>query len=207
MQSQLPQSQLPQSRKIRWNRLAILVAGVLGVLSVCCAGGVVLAPNLRRIVQATLWKTDTRLAAQAAHEMVDYDLPPNYQELKVLSVQDKAVQVIIANRARPGDMIYLESVQDGIFAEDEWQASYETRLAREMGDRRYNTRASGTQPAAVRGQPAMLRLFEGPDENGRAVRQVVCGFSGKNGDVLLAIVAGQDSWDQAMVDNFIRSIR
>ncbi len=200
------QSQLSQSPKIRWSRLAILVAGVLGVLSACCVGLVVLAPNLRRIVQAPFWKTDTQLAAQAAHEMVDYDLPPNYQELKVLSVQDQAVEVIIANRAQPGDMIYLESVQDGIFAEDEWQASYETRLAREMGDRRYNTRASGTQPATVRGQPATLRLFEGTDETGRPIRQVVCGFGGKNGDVLLAIVAGQDHWDQAMIDSFLRSI-
>jgi len=196
-----------QSRKIRWNRLVILIAGVLGVLLLCCIAVSALAPNLRRIIQAPLWKTDAPLAAQAAHKMLDYDLPPDYQELKVLTVQGQDAAVIMAHRERPGDMIYIERVQDGIFADDEWRASYETRLAREMGVRRYNTQTVGTQKTTIRGQPTTLRLLEGTDENGRRIRQVVCGFSGKSGDVLLAIVAGQETWDQAMIDDFLQSIR
>ncbi len=65
----------------------------------------------------------------------------------------------------------------------------------------------GTQKTTVRGQPVTLRLFEGTDENGRQVRQVVCRFAGKSGDVLLGIVASRESWDQAMVDGFLGSIR
>jgi len=76
-----------------------------------------------------------------------------------------------------------------------------------MGVRRYNTQAVGTQQMTVRGQPTTLRLFEGTDENGRKIRQVVCGFSGKSGDLLMAMVASQDTWDQAMVDRFLQSIR
>jgi len=201
------QSRLPQSRKIRWNRLAILIAGVLGVLLVCCVGVAVLAPNLRRIMQAPLWKTDTQLAAQAARKMLDYDLPPDYQELKVLNVQGQDAAVIIAHRDRPEDMIFVEHMQDGIIANDEWRASYETRLSREIGVRRYNTQAVGTQQTVVRGQPTTLRLFEGTDDNGRKIRQVVCSFAGKSGDVLMAIVANRDTWDQALVDRFLQSIR
>jgi len=201
------QSRLPQSRKIRWNRLVILIAGVLGVLLVCCIAVAALAPNLRRIIQAPLWKTDTQLAAQAAHKMLDYDLPPGYQESKVLSVQGQDAAVIIAHRERPEDMIFMEHVQEGILANDEWRASYETRLSREIGGRRYNTQAVGTLKATVRGQPTTLRLFEGTDENGRKIREVVCGFSGKSGDLLMAMVASQGTWDQAMVDRFLQSIR
>jgi len=195
------------SRKIRWNRLAILIAGVLGVLLVCCAGVAALAPNLRRIIQAPLWKTDAQLAAQAAHKMFDYDLPPDYRESQVLTIRGEDAAVIIAHRERPGDMIYIEGTMEGIIGNDEWRASYETRLSREMGGRRYNTQATGTQKATVRGQPTTLRLFEGTDENGRKIRQVVCGFSGKSGDLLMAIVAAQETWDQAMVDRFLQSIR
>jgi hypothetical protein len=201
------QSRLPQSRKIRWNRLAILIAGVLGVLLLCCIGVSALAPNLRRIIQAPLWKTDAVLAAQAAHKMLDYDLPPDYQESRVLIIQNQDAAVIMAHRERPGDMIFIEGVMDGIIANDEWRASYETRLSREMGMRRYNTQTVGTQKTTVRGQPTTLRLLEGTDENGRKIRQVVCGFSGKSGDLLLAIVATQETWDQAMVDRFLQSIR
>jgi len=196
-----------QSRKIRWNRLVILIAGVLGVLLVSCIVVAALAPNLRRIIQAPMWKTGTQLAAQAAHKMLDYDLPPDYQEIKVLNVQGQDAAVIIAHRERPGDMIFIEQVTEGIISNDEWRASYETRLAREMGMRRYNTQMVGTQKTTVRGQPTTLRLFEGTDENGRKIRQVVCGFSGKSGDLLLAIVATQETWDQAIVDRFLQSIR
>jgi len=196
-----------QSSRIRWNRLAILVVGVFGVLLLCLVGVSVLAPNLRRIIQAPYWKTDAQLAAQAAHKMLDYDLPPDYQESKVLTIRGQDAAVIMAHRERPEDMIFIEGVLDGIIANDEWRARYETRLAREMGTRRYDTQTVGTQETTIGGQPTTLRILEGTDENGRQVRQVVCGFSGKSGDVLLGIVAGQDSWDQAMVDSFLQSIR
>ena len=196
-----------QSSRIRWNRLAILVVGVFGVLLLCLVGVSVLAPNLRRIIQAPYWKTDAQLAAQAAHKMLDYDLPPNYQELKVLTIQGQDTAVIIADRERPEDLIFIEEVVEEIIANDQWRAKYETRLAREMGARRYDTETVGTQETVIRGQPTTLRILEGTDENGRMVRQVVCGFSGKSGDILLAIVAGRDSWDQAMVDSFLQSVR
>jgi hypothetical protein len=196
-----------QLRKIRWNRLVILIAGVLGMLLVCCIGVAALAPNLRRIIQAPFWRTDTQLAAQAARKMIDYDLPLDYQESQVLNIQGQDAAVIMAHRERPGDVIFIEGVLDGIIANDEWGASYETRLSREMGLRRYNTQQVGTQQTTIRGQPTTLRFFEGTDENGRRIRQVVCGFSGKSGDVLLAIVAGQETWDQAMIDGFLQSVR
>ena len=201
------QSKLSQSRKIRWNRLVILIAGVLGVLLVCCIGVAALAPNLRRIMQAPLWKTDAQLAAQAAHQMIDYDLPPDYQESQVLNIQGQGAAVIIARRERPEDMIFIEQVTEGIIGNDEWGPSYETRLSREIGLRRYNTQQVGTQQTTIRGQPTTLHLFEGTDENGRKIRQVVCGFTSKSGDVLLGIVARQETWDQAMVDRFLQSIR
>ena len=196
-----------QPRKIRWNRLVILIVGVLGVLLVSCIVVTALAPNLRRIIQAPMWKTDAQLAAQAARTMLDYDLPPGYQESQVLSVQGNAAAVIISHRERPGDMIFIEHVTEGILGNDEWRANYETRLSREMGLRRYTTQQVGTLETTVRGQPTTLRLFEGTDENGRKIRQVVCGFGGKSGDLLMAIVAGQDTWDQAMVDRFLQSVR
>jgi hypothetical protein len=196
-----------RSRKIRWKRVVILIAGVLGVLLLCVIVVSLLAPNLRRILQAPFWKTDAQLAAQAAHKMFDYDLPPNYQELKVLTIRGQDAAVIIAHREQPEDMIVAEGVMDGIIAVDEWRARYETRLAREMGGHRYDTETVDTQETVIRGQPTTLRILEGTDENGRQVRQVVCAFSGKSGDILLGIVAGRDSWDQAMVDTFLQSIR
>lgn len=196
-----------QPRKIRWSRLAILVAGVLGVLLSCVIVGSMLAPNLRRILQAPYWKTDAQLATQAAHKRFNYDLPPNYQELKVLTIRGEDEAVIMAHRDQSEDFIFIEAVLEGTIANNEWRTKAETRLAREMGGHRYDVQTVGTQETVVRGQPTTLRILEGTDENGRLVRQVVCGFSGKSGDILMGIVAGQDAWDQAMVDDFLQSIR
>lgn len=194
-------------RSIRWNRVMIVAASVAGMLLVCCVGVWALAPNLRRIISAPFWKTDSQLTSQAAHRFVDYDLPPNYQELTVLAWQDQYVAVIIAHRERPGDMIFMGGVTEGIIDVEEWRIRYEESLSREMADRRYDTQLTGTQQVTIRGQPTTLRLFEGTDESGRRVRQVVCAFSGKSGDMLLGIVAGRDTWDQSMVDSFLQSIR
>jgi hypothetical protein len=195
------------SHKIRWRRLAILAAGVLGVLLLSVIGIVLLAPNLRRIIQAPYWKTDTQRAAEAAHSMMNYDLPMDYRELAVLTIRGQDAAVIVAHRERPEDLIFVETVMDGILANESWRNRYETRLAREMGRRRYLTQTVATQEAVVRGQPTTLRILEGTDESGRQVRQVVCGFTGKSGDVLLGIVMGLDTWDQPMVDEFLQSIR
>ncbi len=105
-----------QPRKIRWNRLVILIAGVLGVLLLLCVGVTALAPNLRRIIQAPYWKTDAQLAAQAAHKRFDYDLPPNYQELKVLTMGGEDAAVIITHRDQPEDFVFIEGVLEGTIA-------------------------------------------------------------------------------------------
>lgn len=196
-----------QARKIRWNRVAIVVASIFGVLLLVCIVMWALAPNLRRILQAPYWKTNTDLAAQAARKMIDYDLPANYQELKVLTIENQDAAVVIADRTRPGNIIFIERMQEGIVGVDEWRTRYEENLSKEMGEYRFNTRTISTQKTTVRGQPVTLRLIEGTNESGRRVRQVVCGFAGKSGDLLLAVVAGEDSWDQTLVDNFLRSIR
>ncbi len=88
-----------------------------------------------------------------------------------------------------------------------WRTQYENNLSKEMGNQRYNTKAVATYQTTIRDQPTTLRVFEGSDEAGRKVRQVVCAFRAKSGDMLLAIVAGQDTWDQSLVDNFVQSIR
>ncbi len=196
-----------QPRRVRWNRVIIVFAGAFAVLAVCCIGVWALAPHLRRIIQAPFWKTDPQLAAQAAHRFIDYDLPLNYQELKVLHIQDSDAAVVITHRERPGDLIFLGSVLEGVIGVEDWRTRSERDLSSEMADHRYNTHVVATDQRTIRGQPTTLLFFEGSDESGRNVRQVVCAFKGKAGDMLLAIVAGQDTWDQPTVDQFLQSIR
>jgi len=45
------------------------------------------------------------------------------------------------------------------------------------------------------------------DQNGVAIRQQVCLFESRTGELMLIFAASQASWNQEMVDTFIRSVR
>ncbi len=192
------------SKKIRWNRVLMLLGGTAALLLVCCVGVLLLAPNIRRTINAPFWNTDVRVAAQAAHRMLEYELPPNYQETRALTVQQDAAIVIIADRAEPRNLIAMQSVPGD--ETSAWQSTYEERWSREIGDHTYDTRRVSSHNVMIRGQEHPVRILEGTDEGGRKIRQAACVLSGKSGNVLVVVVGGQDTWDQEMVDAFFASI-
>jgi len=59
----------------------------------------------------------------------------------------------------------------------------------------------------IRGEENTLTVYEGKEGSGSAFRQVSVPFQGKSGTALLVIAGDAGTWDQAMVDNFIASIR
>ncbi len=122
------------SKRIRWNRVAILLVGVIGILTVCCIGVVALAPNIRRIVNAPFWTTEPQAVAQAAHKLLDYELPPNYQELKALQIQGATAIAVMARREQPLDVIAIQKVPDGALTDEELRVVYEERWSREIAE-------------------------------------------------------------------------
>jgi hypothetical protein len=92
-------------------------------------------------------------------------------------------------------------------ANDAWQTRYEERGAHAFADLIYDTETIGMTTTTVRGQSTTMRWLEGTDQNGQAVKQLACMFEGKSGEVILVMVASQATWDQEMVDDFLKSIR
>lgn len=198
-----------KSGKIIWKRVALLVTGVVVLCGLIGLAIYVFQGPLRSALNARLWKTDPVLAAQTAKTLIDFDLPPGYQPEKVLKLNEDASAdaVILTSQAHPSDMIYIARTPSGILANEEWRTKYEVRGAHNIADQLYDTETVNTTTATVRGQPTTLRLLEGLDQNGQAVRQLACMFNGKSGEILVVVVASQFNWDQAMVDHFLNSIR
>ncbi len=192
------------ARKIRWNRVAILGVGSAALLVVCCVGLFLLAPNIRRIINAPFWNTDVQFAANAAHTMLEYELPPNYQESRALTVQNDAAIVIITDRVQPQNLIVIQNVPGT--ETSAWQSTFEEQWSREIGDHRYNTQTVGTRNVNVGGEQRPVRILEGTDENGRKIRQAAAVLPGKTGNVLVVMVGAQETWDQSMADRFFQSI-
>jgi len=192
-------------RRIVWKRAALLLAGVVMLCGLMSLAYYVFKDPLRSAVSAQLWKKDPVRATETALALIDFDLPPGYRPEKVVTLELEAV--IIASHDHPSDLIFISQAPNGILANDEWRARYEERGAQDIADQSYDTQTIRTSAAMVRGQSTTLRLLEGVDKNGQAVRQLACMFAGKFGDILLVMVASQDTWDQAMVDDFLASIR
>jgi hypothetical protein len=192
--------------KISWKRVFILIGAALGICLLASVALYMFGRPVTDALRARLWKTDPQLAAQMAHEMMDYDLPPDYQELKVLDMGSGANDVIIAQLEKPENFILIQQAPDGLL-NTEYQAGAEEKWSREIAEHHYDTHTVSSQALTVRRQPTTLRILEGTDENGRSIRQAVCMFTGKTSDLLLVMVADQDTWDQTLVDQFLQSIR
>lgn len=192
--------------KISWKRVFILFGALAGLCLLITVALYIFGRPIVDSLRAQLWKTDPQLAAQVAHEMIDYDLPPAYQELKFLDQGSGTATVIIAHLQQPTDFILIQQVPGGILG-TEYQGDVEEKWSREIAEHHYDTHTISTQPVTVRGQATTLRILEGTDENGRAIRQAVYMFTGKGSDLLVVMVAGQDTWDQALVEQFSQSIR
>ena len=192
--------------KILWKRVVILIGTLLGILLLIGGTLYTFGRPAFYALRARMWKTDPQLAAQVAHQIMEYDLPPAYQELKFLDRGSNTAMVMIASLKQPADFILIEQAPDGILS-TEYQTGVEEKWSRNIAEHHYDTQTVSTQAVTVRGQPTTLRILEGTDETGRPIWQAVCMFTGKSGDVLVVLVAGQDTWDQTLVDQFLQSIR
>jgi hypothetical protein len=140
-----------------------------------------------------------------AHTMIDYDLPAGYQERSAMQVKTFYTLAIIASNDHPSDLISIQPASD-LMKDPEWGGNSQELAAQEIGDLRYQTHTVSVREVFIRNEPSELRILEGQDEDGIAIRQALTVFNGKNRNVLVIIVGDIKTWDQAMVDQFLLSI-
>ena len=58
----------------------------------------------------------------------------------------------------------------------------------------------------LRGKEVDVTTFEGTDDNGFVMRQVLATFPGKDGTALLMIMGPAQTWDKDEIDQFVESI-
>jgi hypothetical protein len=154
-------------------------------------------------------KSDPESASKAAHEIVDsYELPAGYQEQMVMNILVYSFVMIGPDNANDvhGPLIMLAQFQAGVTqeqAEQQLRQSFE----QQMGRRGMNLELVDVKKATIRGDETEISTYEGTDESGDSIRQVITAFPGKNGTAVLIIMGDIQEWDQTMIDDFIKSIR
>ncbi len=147
-------------------------------------------------------------AAKAAHAIADYDLPEGYQEDAVMNILTTSMVFIapkVPDRSSPAPTIMLAQFR-AMGNEEQIREQMRQSFEQQMGRRNLVLKLVETKPMTIRGQETDVAYYEGTDENGTAMRQIITTFPGKKGIAMLMISGLSENWDEEEINSFIESI-
>lgn len=152
---------------------------------------------------------DPEAASEAAHQIADYDLPEGYQELMAMDILFYSFVMIGPGHTSgntAGPVFMLAQFQAGV-DQEQMEEQLRQSFEQQYGNRRMSMTLVKVEEKTIRGAQTQVATYEGTDENGVAIRQVITSFPGKDGTAMLLIMSRVEAWNQDLVDDFIESIR
>mgnify|MGYP001820787025 CR=1 FL=1 len=191
-------------------KIVLVIVGGIVLLCICAVVGVqVMGTQLvdRMVVD------DPVDSAALAQSILDYSLPPGYQEQMTLDFfAGKMVMISSDNPGtgggpRPFIMMMQMPVEDNLDP-DQLRQQMEQGFQQAGQGQTLQFKLVRTERANLRGQPVNVYTFEGMDGSGLYFRQVMTDpFDGKTGKVIVSVYGPIASWDKRSVDAFFESIR
>jgi len=182
--------------------------GLGAAVLLCCCAVLVAGLVFRQIGKTVQENTniDPENASQAAHEIADYTLPRGYQEQMSMDILFYSFVMIgpdTDTTVKP--IIMLAQFQSGV---DNQQMEEQIRQSFEQqsGRRGMSLELKEIKKMTIRGEETDVAIYEGTDQSGFAMRQLIATFPGKNGTAMLMIMGSPDHWDEDEMDQFIESI-
>ena len=189
----------------RWKHIAIVALILPGIPVLLCLGLAVFGPGLAHSIHQSVWKNDPAKAVEIARSLADYTLPAGYQEKSYVQIID-ASQVILAPADGSDGMTILFMQESMAMNDQEIATEMEDAWAKDVGIHTYTTSRTSTETVKIGGQETIVSYRAGTDETSQPVRQLVTVFYGKAGWTVLVIVSPLESWNQSLVDEFLRSL-
>ncbi len=155
-------------------------------------------------------KTDPQGTSEAAHAIADYELPKGYEEkvgmdffVYTMVMMGPTSSDSFSSSSKP--MIMLAQFQ---VATNQQQMEEQMRRSFEQqsGRRGLQMEVVEVKKMTIRGEEVDVTTFEGTDDKGFVLRQVLATFPGKDGTALLMIMGPAQTWDEEEIDQFIESI-
>ncbi len=191
----------------RTTKIIGIVGGlVILCLCICIVGAVGMRMAGPLMQQMATMTEDPQEVAQIAKGMVDYQLPHGYHEQFGMSVfgfdmvgftPDSGSQVIML-------MQFPEAL--GLSRAD-MEQQMEQSLQQQTGQEDIQMHVVEELDTTIRDQRVTMTVREGTNPDGTVFRQMSGVFEGKNGVVLLMIMAEKQHWDQRAVNAFFVSLR
>ena len=154
-------------------------------------------------------KTDPEGASEAAHAIADYELPPGYQERMAMSFLVYSFVMIGPDSpgTTTGPLIMLAQFDPMGTSQEQMEQQIRRSFEQQSGRRGLNMPLVKVEKMTLRGEEVDVATYEGTDESGIVIRQLITSFPGKDGTAMLMNMGATEGWDQDAIDDFIKSIR
>lgn len=192
------------------NKRIWLGLGAAALFCLCAVGAAILV--LMRMGQQFRegMKTDAEGASAAAHAIAEYELPEGYEEKVAMDFFAYTMVVMgpegsgsFSSSAKP--MILLAQFHiatNRVQMEEQMRQS----LEQQSGRRGLTMQVVEVKKMTIRGEEVDVTTFEGADQDGFVLRQLVTTFPGKDGTAMLMISGLTQTWDKEEIDQFLESI-
>jgi len=191
-------------------KIAIGVVIAIVVLCGCvCVAGFIVLQTTGKVLEESVVMDNPQESRDLAQSMLDYDLPPGYQEQGAFNVGFMKMVMITDSSGIFSPFIMIAEMPSGLGVdEDLMRQQIEQSMQRSMGNRNFSVELVDEQDRTIRGQDVTMFVYAGTDSNGNQIKQVVSElFEGKNGSIMLMVVGEESGWNQTEIDAFLDSIR
>lgn len=185
-----------------------IVLGIVGgIIGVCCLIAVVVVLVVPRMFENFADSIDDPVeAAEVAESIVDYELPSGYQEQGAMNLFGFRMAFIAGQDEL--SMIMLAEFPSAL-ASDEEQMQQQMRdaFSNRTGSQNVSLEFVGSEDVTINGEEATLGIYEGTDDRGNSMRQVLGVFEAKSGNpAMLMIFGNPNNWDETGIDRFLDSL-
>ena len=201
------------------SRTTKIVFGIVGALVAICALVLVGAIVAVRVFGGTLMDNlviqDPDKAAEAAGEIVDYDLPPGYTEQMVMNIVVGKMILIgpedLSDHLMQPSIMLMQISSTATTSEmdqEQYREQMQASIERQANQNELSLELVDESEVEIAGQEVTLMTYEGEDEDGNQMRQVVSDFFEINDSMMmLMIIGGTEAWPESDIEAFIASIR
>ena len=185
----------------------IVVGIIAGIVGICCLVAVIAAIVLPRAFEGIAEGFDNpEAAAEVADAIVDYELPAGYEEQGAMNLLGFRMAFFTGRNEQT--VIMLAAFPDSLAGDEEqMQQQMRDAFANQTGSQNVNLEFVSSEDATINGADAVLSTYEGTDNEGNRVRQIIGVFETKDGGPgMLMIIGGQDNWDEGGISRFLESL-
>ena len=190
-----------------------VVIGILGLCTcICLVGFVGLSVYGDRILKQMAVQDPQQVRQQAA-AMMDYDLPPGFNEQGLVNFITGKILVIhdapSGSQVSPTAIILITQLSSSAMLESEqFRDQFQAGLQQAMQGQEISWHLVSETTAAIRGQQVQIYTYEGEDERGLTMRQMSTDvFEGKSGLLFITIIGTAQDWRQDRLEAFLASIQ